>query len=187
MCSHNHLNFCRRFAELMHNGQTRSNGAPYIEHPTEVMQIVFDELILTNKDKDDPEYIYDMMAAAVLHDVLEDCNITEEQLAFFVGKRITKLVVELTNKVPNGTPFAEKQAKLVEHCKVMSDDAKLIKLADRLDNLKGAGKDWPEWREKRYAHATTEIVAAMGTIPEHASNLADEVVNVASEILNPKP
>jgi len=168
-------NLCLELAKMLHNGQTRTDGSPYVNHPRRVADIVE---IHGGSD----EQIY----AALLHDTIEDCSIAPENLEFFVGKEITGLVCELTNIVPKNCKFEVKQAQLVGHCRVMSDEAKLIKLADRLDNLTDACRCWELWQAQRYARAGLEIVEAMRPLPQKCEPLAQEVIDLANKILEYK-
>lgn len=69
----------------------------------------------------------------------------------------------------------------------MSDEAKLIKLADRLDNLTDACRCWELWRAQRYARAGLEIIEAMLPLPVACDKLANEVTMLARQILEAKP
>lgn len=103
-----------------HHGQTRDEGTPYIEHPVRVAAL------LAETGHSDAE----VLAAALLHDTLEDCEITEAELLDRFGPRVARLVKAVTKQIihpdhPPGVSF-----------KRMPADAKPIKLADRLDNLR---------------------------------------------------
>lgn len=159
--------------------QTRSNGDPYWTHPQRVVQSlvnagVTDEVIL---------------AAAWLHDVPEDCTKTREEcdemisrLAVEFSTEIADTVKQLTNWIPKGTPFPAKQASLIEHAKAMNDRAKMIKVADRLDNLSGM-ETWPSFVQLRYARAGLELISALEPIPEPARGLADSTIKKAKAVL----
>lgn len=107
------LNKAYIYASKMHNGQKRDSGREYMWHITKVADILS---LVTN----DPEVI----AAAFLHDVLEDCPIiTKADLASEFGQRVADLVWEVTKYGDNCFP------------NLKSRDAFLIKFADRLQNL----------------------------------------------------
>jgi (p)ppGpp synthase/HD superfamily hydrolase len=107
------LNKAYMYASKMHEGQKRDSGKDYMWHITQVVNIL---KLVTN----DPEII----AAAYLHDVLEDCPlITKDDLASEFGERVANLVWEVTKYGNNCFP------------NLKSRDAFLIKFADRLQNL----------------------------------------------------
>ena len=112
------------FAIDKHSGQKRKfRNVPYISHPMEVAKTV-------------KEYggTSEMIAAAWLHDVLEDVkNITVQDIIDNFGDKVANLVVELTNKENIKGP--EKGQYLLDKMLTMSDDALTIKLADRLNNV----------------------------------------------------
>ena len=85
------------FAEQAHRGQTRSGGHAYICHPVAVMLRVRD---ITNDAV--------VLAAALGHDLLEDCEVTEQELRSRFGDEVTDLIVELTNDYPDQMEFEAK-------------------------------------------------------------------------------
>jgi len=111
------------FAEASHRGQERKFiGLPYFSHPKYVARMIED---ITK----DPELI----AAALLHDVPEDCdNVSNRDIYLLFGDRIGGLVEELTSNKPKKV---SKRKYLTDRMNNMSEDALLIKLADRLHNV----------------------------------------------------
>lgn len=117
-----------RFARFAHFGQTRRyTGTPYIYHPMRVAGRV------TYMTTAAPE----LVAAAWLHDVVEDCGKTVDELQEIFGIEVASLVAELTNP-SKGMKASRHQRKLVDrlHIATISPNAKLIKLIDRIDNLR---------------------------------------------------
>lgn len=117
-------------AEAAHRGQVRKyNGEPYIVHPRRVAERVSRV----------PGATENMIAAAKLHDVLEDTEVDSEALVMIFGHEITTLVQELTNPSKSmdrkKTTRKERKAVDVAHLKEVSWEAKIIKLCDRIDNL----------------------------------------------------
>lgn len=140
--------------ERAHAGQTRDDGSPYAEHPAAVVAI------LREQNVTDPS----VLAAAWLHDVLEDTEVTADELEKEFGPEVVSLVQELTNKgAPNRT-FDEKHRSLAEEAKRMSPAAKQVKLADRLHNLQQMSC-WQEQRCARYARATINLLEALKPWP----------------------
>lgn len=161
----------KKRSEAAHEGQTRDDGRPYATHPAEVVRILVDRGHMK------PE----VLAAAYLHDVLEDTDVPRDDLVAEFGEEIVGIVDEVTNVGRPGRPFEEKQAALLEHARRMSPRAKLVKLADRLHNL-GDMRDWPAWKQHRYARATFELLEALQPIPD--PGLAEDVRSLAGDLLN---
>ena len=115
------------FAARAHAGQRRNyTGLPYIVHPARVAGRVG---ILPNA-KDE------MVAAAYLHDVLEDTTTTAAELEQEFGPQVTYYVEWLTNKSKGtGLPRAERKRMDREHLRDAPFEVKQIKLIDRIDNL----------------------------------------------------
>ncbi len=139
------------FAEMKHDGQTRKSGEPYITHPLNVA------MILTTIYAD-----YETISAGLLHDVLEDCDCTPEEMEEKFGPTITKLVQGVTKL--SKIHFSTENEYLIDYYKKiivgMSEDVRVIivKLADRLHNLRTL---WaiPEDRQKVKAKEALEILA----------------------------
>ena len=160
----------RVLSESAHAGQKRDSGEPYATHPAAVARLLGDHGVA------DPP----VLAAAYLHDVLEDTEVPESALRAEFGDEIVGLVTELTNIGPPGRSFEQKQAALLEHARRMSPRAKLIKLADRLHNLSEMGV-WPDWKQQRYARATLELLDALDPSPDET--LAADVRGAAMKQL----
>ena len=115
-----------RFAKHWHGDQKRKyTGEPYINHPVAVAQIVASRT-----------QGIAMIAAALLHDVLEDTDATVKDLEDFgLGFDIARLVVELTDvsKPEDGNRAVRKEMDR-QHTAEASDWAKTVKLADLIDN-----------------------------------------------------
>lgn len=111
------------FALTKHKGQFRLNGEPYIVHPLHVLKTAMQ----FSSDKD-------VMQAALLHDVVEDTNTPLNQIEFLFGEKTASLVEELT--LPKTVQRKEKGDYLAGKVLILSNDALLLKLCDRLDNIK---------------------------------------------------
>jgi len=113
------------FAARKHQGQFRKDGrTPYFAHVARVMMIARDRWGVT-----DPE----VLAAAVLHDTIEDTTTDYDDLAKRFGRRVAELVVLLTKD--KRLPEEEREAKYHAALAEGPLEAKLCKLADTLDNL----------------------------------------------------
>lgn len=116
-------------AEKAHRGQMRKYiGLPYIIHPYSVATAVAGYGGNENA-----------VAAAWLHDVLEDTETTAEEILGWTNPEVLSLVQQLTNpsKMFPSLPRAKRREMDVEHIREASWEAKLVKLADRTDNLLG--------------------------------------------------
>lgn len=125
------------FAGEMHKDQKRASGKPYIQHPIRVALRVQD---LSGT----PE----MVAAAYLHDIIEDTMVPLKVIHFLFGIVVAKLVNELTNASKLTYPQAsraERKRHDRERIAKVSPEAKLIKLVDRIDNLRELDAKGPEF------------------------------------------
>lgn len=154
------------FKDAAHYGQTRTDGSPYGDHCNRVVMI----LSIASGACGYPCVETERGAIAYLHDTDEDCdNVTPEMIRSIFGSRVQIGVSQLTNHVEgeryqkiHGKPlWSVKHASLLEHCRVMHDDFKCIKIADRIDNLQESKKSWKPKRLRRYARAGWEILEAI--------------------------
>ena len=115
------------FAADKHRDQRRKDAAasPYINHP-----IALANVLVREGDVTDP----DVLAAALLHDTVEDTQTTPAELANAFGPAIAAIVEEVTDD--KSLPKAERKRLQVEHAATMSEAAKLVKLADKICNLR---------------------------------------------------
>lgn len=125
------------FAVRAHSGMTRKgSGLPYIVHPMEAAAIA---AAMT----DDEE----VLAAAVLHDVLEDTPATAEEIRAQFGERVARLVqAESENKReerPAADTWEERKRETIEHLQKETDLAvKMLTLSDKLSNLRAMQRDY---------------------------------------------
>ncbi len=146
-------------AEVAHEGQTRASGEPYVQHCLAVAQI------LAELGMDGPT-----IAAGLLHDTVEDSIISVEDLRRDFGDEVAKLVNGVTKLEEIGKlsqmgrrELQDKEAEsLRKMFLAMVDDVRvvLIKLADRLHNMRTLGALPPE-RQRRFAQETLEIYAPL--------------------------
>ena len=139
-------------ADKAHGGQKRKSGEPYIIHPLAVAQIVAEELRLDSES----------IEAALLHDVLEDTDMTWDQLA----KQFSPTVADLVEGVSKLTRmhYATKEDEQMENLRkmliAMSKDIRviLIKISDRLHNMRTMEYQTPP-KQKQKSLETMEIYA----------------------------
>ncbi|MBT9096823.1 bifunctional (p)ppGpp synthetase/guanosine-3',5'-bis(diphosphate) 3'-pyrophosphohydrolase [Methylovulum psychrotolerans] len=142
-----------QFGANVHQGQVRKSGEDYICHPISVAISLAEMHMDANG-----------IMAAILHDVIEDCNISKQQLANEFGVEVAELVDGVTKlgKIDNKSR-AEAQAENVRKMFLaMAKDLRVIivKLADRLHNMQTIGA-MPAEKRERIAHETLEIYAPL--------------------------
>ena len=118
-------------AERAHRGQTRDEGSPFIEHPLRVALIVAEELRRPEAD---------LICAALLHDVVEDTQVTLAEVQETCGDSVAHWV-ELLTKEKVADPDEKRRATRHYLWRIAEDSPEvlLLKLADRLDNLRSVG------------------------------------------------
>ena len=137
------------YAKNLHNGQLRQNGEPYISHPLNVAYILAE----MHADSD-------TICAGLLHDTLEDTNVTKEDIAHDFNQVITNLVDGVT-KISK-LNFSSKQDQNVANTRKIitgiTEDVRIIiiKLADRLHNMRTL-EFKSEFKQKENALETMEI------------------------------
>ena len=144
------------FAAHKHRDQRRKDVAasPYINHPIALAQVLANEGSVT-----------DLVAlcAAVLHDTVEDTDTTEAELTERFGPEIACTVMEVTDD--KSLDKAERKALQIEHAQHMSHAAKLVKLADKISNLRdilaSPPADWPVERKQAYFDWAASVVAGL--------------------------
>ena len=142
-----------RFSDAAHAGQMRKSGEPYISHPVTVA------CILAELHLDPPS-----LMAALLHDVMEDTEVTKQQLAEQFGKVVAELVdgVSKLDKIEFQTAAHAQAENFRKMLLAMSQDVRviLVKLADRLHNMRTLEVMTPEKR-RRIGQETLEIYAPL--------------------------
>ena len=122
------LAFAYEFAARAHEGQKRKyTGEPYIVHPVEVMTVLMENV---------PSASTEMLMAALLHDVVEDCGVTPEEIHDQFGPIVEDLVFWLTDPptVPGGPNRAARKAMTRERYAIAPAEAHTIKCADIISN-----------------------------------------------------
>lgn len=157
------------FAAAAHEGQTRKSGDPYVTHPLAVAQIIA-ELRLDVSS----------LCAALLHDAVEDTSATVEQLSEQFGKEVAFLVDGVTKlgKLPYSTREEQQAENFRKMLLAMARDIRviLVKLCDRLDNMRSLNHLPPE-KQERIAAETMQIYAPL------ANRLGIQAVKVELEDL----
>lgn len=162
------------YATKQHSGQTRSGGAPYIEHPKSVANFVQQFKRSHNLD--------DLISAALLHDTVEDTDTTHEDLEKMFGGLVASLVKELTSDKEEIKRIG-KTEYMKHKMAAMTSWALVIKLADRLDNVQDiATAKTPEWRAK-YRRETEEVLSHLEEV-RHLSDTHKRIIHAIREKLS---
>jgi len=144
------------FAARQHRDQRRKDAqaTPYINHPIELAELLINEGHVADNN---------VIVAAILHDTVEDTETTILELKKQFGDTIAGIVGEVTDD--KRLPKAERKRLQIENAAGCSDAAKLVKLADKICNLRdmlaNPPADWPQERIRAYfdwAHAVIQQV-----------------------------
>jgi len=131
------------FAAEKHQGQIRkdADATPYIIHPIGVARLLWEigEIRSVN-----------VLTAALLHDTLEDTDATQEEIEALFGSRVLYTVEEVTNDPLLDS--LENKRRQVDHASSMSLDGQLVKLADRLYNVRDLESPPPSWSQEKIDH-----------------------------------
>lgn len=124
------------FAVKAHaNTERRGKGFPYIVHPLEALEIA---ATMTSDQE--------LLAAAVLHDTVEDTEVTLEQLRTEFGDRVAKLVEEESDSgIPGFSEdlcWRERKQLALDRLKRLDRDAKIVTMGDKLSNMRAIARDY---------------------------------------------
>jgi len=163
------------YAARAHKGQTRRSGEPYLSHPLEVASMLADLKLDSTT-----------LLAGLLHDVLEDTDITAADLRENFGQEVADLVEGVTkiSRVQESSPEVRQAETIRKIILTMINDLRVIfiKLADRIHNLKTL-KFLPDDKQKQVAKETLDIYApianrlGMGRIKAELEDLSFRYVN----------
>jgi len=161
------------FASRKHKDQRRKDvdASPYINHPISLANILCNEAHVTDVD---------VICGALLHDTVEDTDTTSEELEKEFGKKICSIVMDVTDDKTQGKQV-RKQAQ-IDHAAHASDEAKLVKLADKISNLRDVAVNSPQhWslerRQEYFDWAKQVIDQVRGTHPQLESIFNDAYSN----------
>lgn len=165
------------YARKYHGRQMRQSGEPYYSHPIEVACMVADYLFRT-----------DIIVISVLHDTIEDTELTKEKIAVLFGKKISKQVMDLTRVKEYGKITSTEMVKILY--KEKKHDMLLVKLFDRLHNMQTISAKSPDKIRKIKKETLDEfiILAAYLDLPSvkyNLINLLSKPVPDCSELYKP--
>ena len=141
------------FAAHKHRDQRRKDAeaSPYINHPIALADVLVNEGGVSDVE---------VLCAALLHDTVEDTATTPEELLGAFGARIARIVAEVTDD--KALAKAERKRLQVEHAPQLSREAKLVKLADKICNLRDVAErppaGWDLARRQAYFDWAKQVI-----------------------------
>lgn len=169
------------FSARKHRDQKRkgNDASPYINHPLEVANL------LANVGKIED---YDVLIGAILHDTVEDTETTKEEITELFGETVCGYVLEVTDD--KSLPKAERKQLQIEHAPHLSKGAKLIKLCDKISNIRDVMEnppdDWTLERRLQYVEWGRKVVAGLRGVNENLEKHFNELTEKAMREINKK-
>jgi guanosine-3',5'-bis(diphosphate) 3'-pyrophosphohydrolase len=157
-----------QFAAQKHRDQRRKGpeAEPYINHPIALVHVLWHEAGVHDAV---------VLVAALLHDTIEDTDTTAEELEREFGAEICQVVCEVTDD--KSLPKQERKQGQIDHAHGLSDRAKLVKLADKICNLRDLAAstppDWSLQRQQEYFTWAKQVVDQMRGIHPRLEDLFD--------------
>ena len=161
------------FAKKYHDGQLRKSGEPFYSHPLEVAYMISDYNLKT-----------DVIAASILHDVVEDTEVTINMILETFGQRVAEMVNRLTRDRPDGTKLSVKEIIRMAY-KNGDKEVLLIKIFDRLHNLQNIHFLTAD-KQIKVAKETLNTVLLAATYLEDI-NIEFIIGNIVNKILDYNP
>jgi guanosine-3',5'-bis(diphosphate) 3'-pyrophosphohydrolase len=158
------------FSARKHRDQRRKDPecSPYVNHPIDLLNILVNEAGI-----EDPE----ILAAALLHDTIEDTKTTLDEVEMEFGLVIAGLVMEVTDN--KSLPKLKRKAMQIDHAPHLSTKAKLIKLADKIANLRDIHRSppvgWGITRRQSYFDWAKEVIDGLRGAHSRLEQLFDEI------------
>lgn len=143
------------YAAHKHRDQRRKGGAhaPYINHPIAVTEVLWSAGVRDAAT----------LAAALLHDTVEDTDATPEEIEAAFGKEVRDLVMEVTDD--KNLPKEERKRLQIVNAPHKSPKARQIKLADKINNVREIALDppptWSNQRRREYMDWTEKVIAGL--------------------------
>jgi GTP diphosphokinase / guanosine-3',5'-bis(diphosphate) 3'-diphosphatase len=157
------------FASRKHSTQRRKDAAasPYINHPIALVSILAVEARIRDPD---------VLCAALLHDTIEDTETSGDELERHFGARIAGIVSEVTDD--KDLEKHHRKRLQIEHAHALSPAAGLVKLADKIANLRDVAesppRDWDLKRRQEYFEWAKSVVDGIRNVPPVLRRLFDE-------------
>ena len=156
------------FAAHKHKSQRRRDveASPYINHPITLANILCNEAHVTDSE---------VICAALLHDTVEDTDTTAAELEREFGAAIRDIVMDGTDD--KSLRKAERKQLQIEHAAHISDKAKLVKLADKISNLRDMDscppEGWDVQRRREYFDWAKAVIDRLRGVHEQLESIFD--------------
>lgn len=157
------------FSARKHRNQRRKDidASPYINHPISLADILCNEAHITD---------INVICGALLHDTVEDTETEPEELESEFGKEITDIVMAVTDDQSLAKP--ERKQAQIDHAAHISDGAKLVKLADKISNLRDVSSnppaDWSLDRRQEYFDWAKRVIDQLRGINPNLERIFDD-------------
>ncbi len=158
------------FAADKHRGQSRkdANNTPYINHPIALANLLTNHAGISD---------ISVIAAAILHDTVEDTDATVDDIDELFGRTVRDIVIEVTDD--KSLPSPERKRLQIEHASTLSYEAKLVKLADKISNLQdiiaSPPARWSLERKREYFDWAKAVIDQLRGTNEKLEELFDEI------------
>jgi guanosine-3',5'-bis(diphosphate) 3'-pyrophosphohydrolase len=158
------------FAANKHRNQRRKNvdASPYINHPISLANILCNEAHVTDLN---------VICGALLHDTVEDTETTKAELENEFGQDVCNIVMDVTDDKSIKDKQKRKQLQ-IEHAPHISTSAKLVKLADKISNLRDVDKDppagWSLERKREYFDWAKRVIDQLRGVHPGLEGLFDQ-------------
>lgn len=165
------------FSARKHKNQRRkgSGNIPYVNHPLEVANLIAQTVGATN---------IALLAAAVLHDTLEDTRTTPDEIDQQFGKEVMVLVLEVSDDMSQ--PKFIRKSKQIETAGSLSDEAKIIRIADKTCNILDMLKTkyhWGNSQKREYMRWAKDVVKNCEGVNKKLEGEFENALYCAQEIL----
>lgn len=160
-----------RFSATKHNDQRRkdSKSSPYINHPIQVAEILW----TIGEVRD-----VNLLIASILHDTLEDTETSPAEIKTEFGENVLALVLEVTDD--KSLPTQVRKQRQVESAPHKTQDAKLLKLADKICNVRdliySPPRAWSLGRQREYLLWSEKVVAGLRGVNPGLERYYDELL-----------
>lgn len=166
-----------KFASEKHMLQRRKgcNDVPYINHTIRVAYI-----LQVTAGENDPV----LLSAAILHDVLEDTDATENQLTELFGAEVCSIVKEVTDDMT--LTYDDRKRFQIKKAPTLSNKAKLIKIADKMSNIHdilSTPLTWSNRRKRKYVEWSEKVVDGCRGINPKLDAAFDKIIETAKNVL----
>ena len=166
------------FAAQKHRDHRRKDleASPYINHPIEVAEVLARVAGITELA---------ILQTAILHDTVEDTETTVEELELIFGAEVSRMVAEVTDD--KSLAKQERKRLQVEHAPALSHGAKLVKIADKICNVRdiaySAPQGWSDERRLEYFSWAAEVVAGCRGVSKPLEHHFDACVADAARVV----